>query len=548
MQASAAMTLRGGRTHDHGRRAWAEAYAQLSAADREAPLEVEDLERLAAAAYLNGRDEDSAEVWARAHHAWARLGAAARAARCAFWLAFGLLNKGELARGGGWINRAQRLLDDGGLDCVEQGCLRYLIALRTAFQGDAAAAQVGFSQAAETGERFGDLELTTLARISQGRCLIYLGQITEGVALLDEAMVAVTAGEVSPIAVGDAYCTVIEGCQELFDLRRAHEWTAALSHWCDAQPELVLYRGQCLVHRAEIMQLHGAWSDAMHEVQRAVDRLAQPTGPRVIGAAVYLQAEIHRLHGEFGQAEQAYRQANQVGREPQPGLALLRLAQGQVDAANAAVRRVLDEAQDPVARSRVLAAYVEIVLAGGDVGAARAAADELSGIAADRNAAYLRALSARVGGSVFLAEGNPHAALATLRQAWAGWRELDVPYEAARVRVLIGLACRSLGDEDGAEMELDAARSVFQQLGAAPDLARVEELSQMTARKAASGLTGREVEVLRLVAAGKTNRQIAAELVISEKTVATHVSNIFTKLDLSSRAAATAYAYEHHLL
>ncbi|MGH2370760.1 MAG: DNA-binding response regulator, partial [Chloroflexota bacterium] len=303
------------------RQAWGEAYAQLSAADREAPLELEDLERLAVAAYLIGRDRESVEVWARAHQAWARRGAAARAARCAFWLAFGLLNKGELARGGGWVDRAQRLLDDAGLDCVEQGRLRYLVALRSVFEGDAAAAQVAFSEAAETGERFRDVELTTLARIGQGRCLIYLGEIATGVALLDEAMVAVTAGEVSPIAVGDAYCTVIEGCQELFDLRRAHEWTAALNHWCDAQPDLVLYRGQCLVHRAELLALHGAWSDALGELQRALDRLAQLASPRVIGEALYLQAEIHRLRGEFAPAEEAYRQANQVGREPQPGLA-----------------------------------------------------------------------------------------------------------------------------------------------------------------------------------------------------------------------------------
>ena len=266
------------------------------------------------------------------------------------------------------------------------------------------------------------------------------------------------------------------------------------------------------------------------------------------GGTLYVKAELHRLRGEFMQAEEAYRQANQVGREPQPGLALLRLAQGQLDTANTAIRRVLDEAQDPVARSRVLAPYVEIVLACGDVGAARAAADELASITADRNAPYLRALSAHVAGSVLLAEDNVHGALAALRQAWAGWRELDVVYEAARVRVLIGLACRSLRDEDGAEMELDAARTVFQQLGAAPDLTRVEGLSRLTTPPTAGGLTAREVEVLRLVAAGKTNRQIAAELVVSEKTAATHVSNIFNKLGLSSRAAATAYAYEHRLL
>ena len=415
-------------------------------------------------------------------------------------------------------------------------------------QGAAAEAHAAFSQAADIGERFGDLELSTLARIGQGRCLIYLGQITAGVALLDEAMVAVTADEVSPIAVGDAYCTVIDGCQELFDLRRAHEWTAALSQWCEAQPELVHYRGQCLVHRAELMLLQGAWSDAMDELRRALQRLARPSGAGALSGTLYVKAELHRLRGEFVQAEEAYRQANQVGREPQPGLALLRLGQGQLDTANTAIRRVLDEAQDPVRRSRLLAPYVEIVLACGDLGAARAAADELASITADRNAPYLRALSAHVDGSVLLAEGDVRGALAALRQAWAGWRELDVLYEAARVRVLIGLACRSLGDEDGAEMELDAARSVFQQLGAAPDRARVEALTRLTTAATAGDLTPRETEVLRLVAAGRTNRQIAAELVVSEKTAATHVSNIFNKLGLSSRAAATAYAYEHRLL
>ncbi len=527
------------------RQAWADACRHLAAVDVEHLLEVDDWERLAVAAYLVGRGEDSVEAWTRAHHECVRLGDVARAARCAFWLAFGLLNKGDLARGGGWVDRAQRLLDDAGLECVEQGYLRYPVALRAIFEGDGATAHAAFTEAVTIGDRFGDAELVTLARVGVGRCLIYMGEVAEGVGLLDEAMVAVTAREVSPIAVGDVYCTVIEACQELFDLRRVHEWTAALSHWCESQPDLVLYRGQCLVHRSEIMLLHGAWPDAMEEAVRACERL---TDEPAVGAAFYQRAELHRVRGEFDKAEAAYRRANELGREPQPGLALLRLTQGNVDAADAAIRRVVDEAHDPIARARVLGAYVEIVLAAGDVAAARAGADELSTIAAEMNAPFLRTLAENCAGAVLLAEGDVRAALGAFRQAWAGWRKLDAPYESARVRVLIALACRALGDDDSAEMELDAARSVLQQLDAAPELARVEELCGISSVAAAGGLTAREVQVLASVATGKTNRAIADDLFISEKTVARHVSNIFTKLGLSSRSAATAYAYQHDLV
>jgi len=277
---------------------------------------------------------------------------------------------------------------------------------------------------------------------------------------------------------------------------------------------------------------------------RACERL---TDESAVGAAFYQLGELHRMRGEFEKAEATYRRANELGREPQPGLALLRLDQGQAGAADAAIRRVVDEAQDPIARARVLGAYVEIVLAGGEVAAARSAADELSRIAAEMDAPFLRALAERCAGAVLLAEGDARAALRALRQAWSGWRKLDAPYESARVRVLIGVACRALGDDDGADMEFDAARSSFQQLEAAPELARVEALCGIPA-VAAEGLTAREVEVLMLVATGKTNRAIADDLFISEKTIARHVSNIFIKLGLSSRSAATAYAYEHDLV
>ncbi len=532
-----------------GRRAWGDAFTQLSVADHEAPLEPEDLELLATAAYLIGRDADSEHVWARAHHEHLSRGHPQRAVRCGLWLAFGFMNRGEMARGGGWLARAARLLDDGELDCVERGYLLVPIGMQNLLvEGDGAAAYATFSQAAEIGDRFDDPDLAALAQHGRGQAMIMLGEVADGMAVLDEVMVAVTAGEVSPILAGTIYCGVIDACQEMFDLRRAQEWTAALNDWCATQPDLVPYRGQCLVYRAELMQFHGRWSDAMDEAQRARERLSQPPGQPAVGMALFRLAELHRLRGEFGKAKEAYREANQWGRNPQPGLALLRLAEGEVGAAESAIRHVVDEAQDRVTRSKVLSAYVEIMLAANDTPAARIAVDELSQIAQGIDSPLLHAVAAHALGAVALAEGDARAALASLRQAWTAWQELEAPYEAGRVRVLIGLACRQLGDADTAEMELDAARWVFRQLGAAPDLALVEKLLRRAAPTAAGGLTAREVEVLRLVSAGKTNRAIADELVISEKTVARHVSNIFTKLGLSSRSAATSYAYQHDLV
>jgi ATP/maltotriose-dependent transcriptional regulator MalT len=414
------------------------------------------------------------------------------------------------------------------------------------FAGDAATAYPIFVQAAERGDRFREPNLATLARLGQGQCLIMLDRVAEGVVLLDEAMVAVAAGEVSPIPAGLAYCIMIDACQEIFDVRRAQEWTSALTRWCARQPDLVPYRGQCLVHRAEIKQLHGDWPHAMEEAQQACDRLAEQPA---VGMAFYARAEIHRLRGESEQAEEAYRRAGEAGRMPQPGLALLRLAQGQVAAAAAAIRRSLDEAEiHGATRAKLLPACVEIMLAAGDVSAARTANDELSEISALLDVAFVRGLSAHATGAVLLAEGDARSALAALRDASTLWRDLDVPYEAARVRVLVALARRELGDDDTADMELDAARRAFEELGATPELKRLKGFFGKAVPRSAGGLTDREVEVLRLVASGKTNRAIATELVLSEKTVARHVSNIFTKLGLASRSAATAYAYEQGLV
>jgi ATP/maltotriose-dependent transcriptional regulator MalT len=538
-------TLQGGR-EAYDRRAWATAFAQLSAADALEPLSIEDLERLAMAAELMGRYEDSADVLARIHQEALRVGDQRAAARAAFWLGFALIGHGEIARGGGWVARAAGLIEDAQLDCVERGFVMLPGALQAAAEGRHADALERFEGAFKVAERFGDPDLAALSRLGRGRSLIDLGEVDRGVALLDEAMVAVTADEVSPIVVGIVYCATIEACQGIFDLRRAQEWTGALTRWCESQPELTPFRGQCLLYRAELMQFHGQWQDAIAQTQIAYDELSRPPAEPAVAEAIYQQGELHRLRGEVAEAEKAYRKAGQEGRPPEPGRALLRLAQGDPGASVAAIKRAVDETTDGRIRPRLLEAYVEIALAAGDHEAGRAAAAELTGIADASRAPLLRAMATRADGAVAFGIGDANRAIGTLRRAWALWRDLDAPYEAARVRVLIGQACRALGDEDTAELEFDAARQVFRELGAVPDLARVDALAKVRPGSAGpGGLTTREVEVLRLVAAGLTNRAIAGELVISEKTVARHLSNIFTKLDVSSRSAATAYAYEH---
>jgi DNA-binding NarL/FixJ family response regulator len=413
--------------------------------------------------------------------------------------------------------------------------------------GGYAEAREMLASAARIGARFGDADLTAFALQLQGRALVWEGRVGEGLGLLDEAMVAVVTGELSPTVAGTVYCGIIEICQEISEWRRAQEWTEALTAWWSRQPDMVTFTGQCLVHRAEILQLHGAWPEAVREAERALERFARAADQYATGAACYQQAELYRLCGDFPAAEDAYQRASRWGRQPQPGLALLRLAQGKTEMAAAASRRALAETSERFRRAKLLPAHVEIMLTVGDLEAARDAAAELTEIADAYGTPALRAVADHARGAALLTEGDARAALVALRAAWQGWRELQAPYEAARVRVLLGLACRELGDEEAAAMELDAARGVFTQLGATPDLARLEALTHGDAAKA-HGLTARELQILRLLATGTTNRVIAGKLFVTEKTVDRHVSNIFTKLGVSSRAAATAYAYQHQLL
>lgn len=530
-------------------RSWARAYESLSAADRDGDLGADDLHRLALSAYLTGRDAPYERSLERAVRLLLGDGDRRRAARTAFWLALGLFRLGEPARAGGWLSRAQRALaDDGDPPCAEQGLLLIPAGLQQLYSGDGEAAAAIFEQVLEAGTRFRDADVIALGVLGSGQAMIACGRRERGLALLDEAMVAVTDEDVSPVIVGIVYCAVIENCHLAFDLHRAREWTAELTRWCAAQPDLVPYRGQCLVHRAQVLVLEGRWTQASEEMRQARERLGDPPGQPAIGMAWYETGELLRRQGRHDDAEDCYRRASQHGRPPQPGMLLLRLAQGRGSDARAAVEAALATATSHPDRWHLLAAACEVCCACGDTSAARAAATELDEVAREDAGEWLRAIAETSVGSVLLAEGSPRDAGPVLRRAFETWRDLRVPYEAARVRILLGDVCHALGDADGALLEWDAARYTFDELGAVDDLARVEARLSPHAPSRPSGLTDRELEVLRLVAQGRTNREIAATLVLSEHTVRRHLQNVFGRLGVSSRAAAAAFAVQHDLV
>ena len=530
-------------------RAWAAAYEELRTADSERALDAGDLQLLGTAAFLTAHDADSVTFWARAFNGQLEQGSVEQAARIAFILSLTLTMRGEGAQASGWLARGRRLVE--GRDCAEMGLLLMLEGLVALMGHDTSSAREVLNEALAIGDRTGDRDLQAVSRLALAQTLAEIGQVARGLSMLDEAMLSVIAGEVSPILSGLIYCACIVTCQKLFEIRRAQEWTSALTAWCAKQPDMVPYRGQCLVHRSQLLEISGDWTQAMEEARRACTHLAEPL-QGAFASALYQRGELHRLLGDFDEAEQAYRAASEHGLEPQPGLSLLRMTEGRLDAAVAAMRHLVATTSNDglvpggreIGRGALLGPFVEIMIAAGDLSAARAAAEELDEIAARFQAPLLRAHAAHAWGAVLLAEGDAGGALERLRAAWTAWKEVGAPYEIARTRILLGLACRALDDTDTASMHFDAARATFETLGAVPDLERLQRLD-----KAAEGpLSARELEVLELIANGSTNREIANALVISERTVARHLSNIFTKLGVSSRTAAGAYAFKHHLV
>ena len=538
------MDLEHGR-ESYERRAWGDAYQALVRADQATALEADDLQRLATAAFLTGRDVEFQRLQERLHRVHTEADDRPRAARSAFWLALFSLLRGEIGPANAWIARGQRLVDRR--DCVERGYVLLAVAEQQLRDGQAGAAHASASEAAEVGECFDDADLIATARHAQGRALIDQGDVVAGLKRLDETMLAVVAGELSPIMTGSMYCRVIDTCRQVYALGRAREWTSEFSRICEQQQDMSAFTGTCLVHRSEILQLQGAWPAALTEACRACER-AQRADRKPPAAAFYQQAEIHRLRGEFAKAEDTYQSASELGCEPQPGLALLRLAQGRTDAASAAIRRLTGATSDRLRRARLLPAYLEIMLAIGDVEDARRARDELRELAKAFDTDGLRAVVVQADGAIALAEGHAQAALDPLRCAFEQWQRLEAPYDAARVRVLIGEACRALGDDEAARLEHKAARSEFERLGAQPELARLDTSNRLGEPASGNPLTVRELQVLRLISSGRTNKEIASELCLSERTIDRHVSNILGKLDVPTRAAAAVHAVHHKFL
>ena len=527
---------------------WSAAFDLMSGLDARHKLDGHALQSFATAAYMIGRESTFLELLERAFEAFCAGAELLKAAQSAFWIGLTLMFRGEYGRGSGWLVRCERLVEEYGNDCVEQGYILLPRVESSLASRDLAAADHYASEAVRIGAQFGDEDLQALGRHFNGRIQIETGNTSDGLKLLDETMMAVTDGKLSPIVTGLIYCSVIEICQNYQIQNRAKEWTEALSEWCGKQPEIVAFTGRCLIHRSEILIFDGKWTEAIAEAGAACRRLLAGPVEHHAGPAYYQEGEVLRLSGRYEEADESYRLASRLGFDPQPGLALMRLRQGKSQAALSSIKRTLAAVGDAIGRMRLLPAAVEIMLAAGDIEMARKLCEELSGLAARRNSDVVEAASAEATGDLSLAEGNLEGALPNYGRAAELWRDLHAPYRLSRLRLKIGQTCAALGDSEGAGREIEAARDEFGKLGAEPDRKAAEALLRGLRRGVEGLLTPRQTEILQCVAEGLTNREIAQRLGLSERTVDRHVSDTLTRIDVPTRAAATAFAISHGLI
>jgi ATP/maltotriose-dependent transcriptional regulator MalT len=503
--------------------------------------EAERLVLLAEAWWWLGRLEECIRARQSAFEAYEVLGDSRNAGVAAVWLYEHHCLRVRPSVGTAWLQRARRLLD-GDDECAEY-CVLILRELELAHgRGDYEKALAIGDQALALGRALGSSDLEAEAQQAIGRVLIDTGDTAGGLASIDEAMLSAVEGRLGPYSTGKVYCSLIGACEEVGDLRRAAEWTEMTAQWAEQHP-FAIFPGICRVHRATLLGLRGDLVDAETEAQRGVDELLEGHLPTV--AAGFAEVgDIRRRLGDLDGAEQAFARAEELRGQPCYGTALLRLSQGRVDEASRIISGcVADRSASRISRARVLPAAAQIAIAAGDLLMAEECVEELEQIADAFDIGLFRASAQLCRGRLLLAEGEPRAAAAVLNQALVRWQELGVPYEVATTRTVLAQAQRDAGDEDGARASFAAARTQFDAIGARLAAAGIDDAQQTAHRP--GGLTDREIEVLGLVALGWSNKEIAAELSLSTKTVSRHLSNIFTKIDVSTRSAATAYAFRH---
>lgn len=520
---------------------WPAAWEAALAAGNLADLgEADRLDLLAESAWWLGRLDDCIDARSRAYVLFDELGEHRRAGLCAVWLFEHYCFRAQPSIAGVWLHRARRLLADDD-ECAEHGALLLREAERSHGAGDLTAAAALAEQGVGLARRLRLADLEAQALQTLGRVRIDQGKPSEGLELLDEAMLFALEDRLGPYAAGKVYCSLISACEELGDMQRAGEWTEATARWARRHP-LAVFPGLCRVHRATALQWRGAWAEAEREATRGCDELAGINRPDAAAGWAEI-ADIRRRLGDLSGAEEAFRRAEELCGQPPAGLALLRLAQGRIDSATTIVTEALGaQSWNRLARAKLLPAHVQITIAAGDLDRAAASVAELESIAETFDSPTIAAHASAARGRLQLATGDP-AATTTLRGNLQQWLELGVPYEVATAWMLLGQAYNAAGDQQSATESFASAGALFDQLGAALDARRLRALS--TPKPFPGGLTEREMEVLRLVAAGRTNKEVAAELHLSEKTVSRHLTNIFSKIDVSSRAAATAFAYRH---
>lgn len=530
------------------RNAWADATELFLRADTETELAIDDLEALVWAAAVSAHDREMLSALDRVYAYHSEKGDHDKSARAAFWRGLRSMMIGDIGLGSGWLQRADKHAEETAPGSVERGYLLLPQVFMHRSKGAYEAAVEVADKAIAIGQTQDEADLIALAGSLKGGILFRLGRINEGYVPIDETMLLANSGRLSPIVTGVVYCEIVASCCRVLEMVRAREWTAILDDWCRRNPQAKAFNGVCKMHRAEVLQLEGNWSEAFAEAERAGHGLEGTTEQTAIANAAYRRGEILRLRGDYHAADAEYRLAGERGIDPQPGLALLRLAQGKHQEALAMIQRALQTAGDLPRRCALLPAGIELSIACDDLDTAECLCSEMEEIAKGFGTEVLTRVADQGRGSLALARRAFADAVPVLIRARQYWLEFGAPYLVARLRVDIARACTELGDLESAAMELDAAEKLFHELGAEPDLARIRTLWANSQPSGSDILTAREREVLALMAAGDSNRTIAGELGLSPKTVNRHVENIFDKLGVSSRAAAVAKALKSGMI